>query len=208
MRGKVAGVVDRRLFIDSNNNLILRYIVYNPGVQPFTTVDTISVDFGNQPNEAYLDRIGIKGATEVRSWGPRELKRSEDALRYVDFQPRVPTGIPAGIQLQSIHMVGTASKPFVGVRLTDGMAVATVYLWRKGKAGEPFDGEFQAETADGIRCYVQGNMTTAAKKRLAKLFIDEFIGLSNDSGTNPAFIGVSVVRPERRAFPTGNGLKW
>jgi len=208
MRGKVAGVVDRRLFIDSNNNLILRYIIYNPGEQPFTTVDTISVDFGNQPNEAYLDRIGAKGAKEVRSWGPRELKRPEDALRYVDFQPKVPHGIPAGLQLQSIHMVGTAANPFIGVRLTDGMAVVTVYLWRQGKAGEPFNGAFQAETADGIRCYVQGDVTTAAKKRLAKMFIDEFLGLLNDSGTNFAHKCVSVVRLGRGAIPTGNSLKW
>ncbi|MCH8979772.1 MAG: hypothetical protein IH945_11100 [Armatimonadetes bacterium] len=208
MKGKVNGVSDRRLFIDAKNNLILRYIVYNAGKKPLTTVDTLSVDFSNQPNEAYLDRIGSKGAKEVKSWGPRELQTPQDALQFVDFEPKVPEALPAGLQLQAIHMVGTEPRPFIGVRLTDGMAVVTVYLWRKGMEGEPFGGLGHAESADGIRCLVQGDVASSFKRRIARLFIEWYLGPLNDAGTIPILHGVPIIRSEHRASLVGNGLKW
>lgn len=207
MKGKQIGVADRRLFIDAENKLILRYIVYKPGQKPLTTVDTLSINFLDQPNEAYLDRIGRDEAHVVRAWGPRELQRPEDALQYVDFQPTVPDALPAGLQLQAIHMVGTALRPFIGVRLTDGMAVATVYLWRKGD-DEPFGGKADAESKDGIRCVVQGDIAGVTKRRIAKMFIEAYLGPMNDTGTIPMLQGVPIIRSEHRAFLVGYGLQW
>ena len=105
-------------------------------------------------------------------------------------------------------MVGTERRPFIGVRLTDGMAVATVYLWRKGEDGEPFGGQVHAESTDGVRCLVQGDIASAAKRRIARLFIEWYLGPLNDAGTIPILHGVPIIRSEHRASLVGNGLKW
>lgn len=206
LKSKLSGVADRRLFIDSENRLILRYVVYTPGERPLTTVDTLSVDFTDQPNEAYLDRVGTKSAEKVWSWGPRELLAPEDSLNYLDFEPSVPDALPAGLQLQAIHMVGSEARPFIGVRLTDGMAVVTVYLWRKGER-EPFDGQLHAQSRDGIRCLVQGDASTALMRELAELFIRARLGPLSTGGTIPIPNGVPIIRSEHGP-PDRDGLEW
>lgn len=200
MKGKHDDMADRRLYVDSENSLILRYIVQQPDSDPVTTVDTKSIDLNPTIDLGTLENVGGEGAKVVKAWGPIELRSSRDAERYSGFVPQVPSSIPAGLQVQAIHVVGTEERPFVGIRLTDGMSIVTVYLWKPGE-NEPFKGDYDAKAANGIRCKVVGEVSTQLKSNLARTFARPYEGPSFATGTYSGTNGVSKVQKN----PTGKG---
>ncbi len=187
MKGKFADMADRRLYIDAENSLILRYIVYQPDAAPVTTVDTKSIDLRTVLDSAEFEKIGEDGAKVVKSWGPLEVRQARDAEKHVGFVPQVPAALVAGLSKQAIHVVGTEERKFVGVRLTDGMAVVTVYLWKpkdgETSSQEPFKGSYDARAANGVRCKVVGEIADRVKSTLAASFARLYEGPSNLPGT-------------------------
>lgn len=187
MKGRFDGMADRRLYIDTENSLILRYIVYQPDSEPVTTVDTKSVDLRSSIDLAEFEKIGEAGVKTVKSWGPLELRQAKDAERYVGFVPQIPSSLAAGLEKQAIHIVGSEERKFVGVRLTDGMAVVTIYLWKpiegESSTSEPFRGSYDSKAENGIRCKVVGEVADSVKATLAKAFTRLYQGPSLSVGT-------------------------
>jgi hypothetical protein len=189
MKGRHEGMASRRLYVDAENSLILRYIVQQPDSDPITTVDTKSIDLDPQFDLGELESIGGEGAKVVKAWGPIELRQAKDAEKYVGFVPQVPSSLAAGLQTQAIHVVGTEQRPFVGVRLTDGMAIVTVYLWKAGE-DEPFKGDYDSKSASGVRCKVVGEVSDAVQANLARAFTRLYEGPSSSIGTYSGSNGV------------------
>lgn len=182
MNGLHDDMASRRLYIDAENSLILRYIVQQPDGDAVTTVDTKSIDLNPTIDLGTLDSLGGGDVKTVKAWGPIELRSATDAERYAGFVPQIPAALAGGLQQQAIHVVGTEERPFVGVRLTDGMAVITVYLWKPGE-NEPFKGDFDARAANGIRCKVVGEVSDRLKSTLAHSFARLYEGPSIAGGT-------------------------
>ena len=193
MQGRHDEMASRRLYVDAENSLILRYIVQQPDGTSTTTVDTKSLDLNPTIDSGSLEAIGGDGAKVVKTWGPIEVRSSRDAEKYAGFVPQVPSSFSAGLQVQAIHVVGTEERPFVGVRLTDGMAVVTVYLWKPGES-EPFRGDYDAKASNGIRCKVVGEVSASLKSTLARAFTRPYEGLSNGFGTSYGSNDVSRVQ--------------
>jgi hypothetical protein len=174
MKGRHEGMSDRRLFIDSENSLILRYVVMPPEGGSQTPIDTMSVDLRSPIDMAKFEAIGMKSSKVIKAWGPVEVAQAGDARRYTGFEPVLPTELPAGLAKQAIHVVGTEARSFVGVRLTDGMAVVTVYMWGakdgEGTEDEPFAGKYDQRSAGGVRIKVVGDATASVKAALARAF--------------------------------------
>lgn len=187
LRAKAPEMADRRLYVDSENSLILRYIVREKDGTETVTIDTKSVDVESSIDLTQMMRIGDGAAKVEKAWGPIELRRAGDAARYTGFEPVVPDQLPSGFAMQAIHVVGTEKRSFVGVRLTDGMAVATVYLWatKEGEdpAEEPFHGKYDARGDGGIRCKVVGEVADRVRSSLARLFAGQYQGPSVPVGT-------------------------
>lgn len=174
MKGRHEGMSDRRLFIDSENSLILRYVVMSPEGGSHTPIDTMSVDLRSPIDMAKFEAIGKENSKVIKAWGPVEVAWAGDAHRYTGFEPVLPTELPAGLAKQAIHVVGTEARSFVGVRLTDGMAVVTVYMWGskegEGTEDEPFAGKYDQKSAGGVRIKVVGDATASVKAALARAF--------------------------------------
>jgi outer membrane lipoprotein-sorting protein len=189
MKAKLADVASRRLYIDQSNALILRYMVTHPDGTSVTTIDTLSVDLTSPIDLTKFSSLG-EGASRVeRAWGPIEIKRPADAARYADFEPELPSELPAGLAMQALHVVGSAQRSFVGVRLTDGMAVVTVYMWkpREGERpeDEPFKGKYDARATGGIRIKVVGDASEKVRSSLATIFANRNQGPMVVPGTEP-----------------------
>jgi hypothetical protein len=174
MKGRHEGMSDRRLFVDAENSLILRYLVMSPEGGSQMPIDTMSVDLHSSIDMAKFEAIGKENSKVVKAWGPVEIARAGDARRYTGIEPVLPADLPAGLAQQAIHVVGTEARSFVGVRLTDGMAVVTVYLWgvREGESpeNEPFDGKYDQKSPGGVRIKVVGDATASVKAALARAF--------------------------------------
>jgi hypothetical protein len=184
LKAKHPELADRRLYIDAANSLILRYVVDEPDGRSVVTVDTKSVDLESPVDVSEYEKLGDGAAKVEKAWGPIEVSRPSDAARYAGFTPVVPTEIPAGFAKQALHVVGTQKRPFVGVRLTDGMAVATVYLWKSVEGQEePFKGACDAQGGNGTRVKVVGEVSDRLKGELARLFAREYGGQTSERGT-------------------------
>lgn len=189
MKAKQPDVAGRRLYIDKDNALILRYVVTHPDGESVTTIDTLSVDLASPIDLTKFSSLG-EGASRVeKSWGPVEIRRPADASRYAGFEPQIPGELPAGLAVQALHVVGSAKRSFVGVRLTDGMAVVTVYLWKpvEGESpdDEPFKGKYDARANGGIRIKVVGDASDRVRSSLAATFASRNQGPLVAPGTEP-----------------------
>jgi hypothetical protein len=190
MKAKQTDVAGRRLYIDQDNSLILRYVVTHTDGTSVTTIDTLSVDLTSPIDLTKFSSLGSGASRVEKSWGPIELKRTSDAARYVGFEPEVPSELPAGLAMQAVHVVGSAKRSFIGVRLTDGMAVVTVYMWKpqegEGPEDEPFRGKYDARSTGGMRIKVVGDASERVKSALASSFASRNQGPLVVPGTDPA----------------------
>jgi outer membrane lipoprotein-sorting protein len=189
LKPKIAEVACRRIYIDAENSLILRYVINDADGTSITTINTLSVDLTSPIDLTRFMNLGSGAARVEKAWGPIEVPTASAAARYVGFTPSVPGELALGLVQQAIHVVGTAQRSFVGVRLTDGMAVATVYLWAP-KAGErledePFKGQYDARGVDGVRVKVVGDVSARARDSLARQFASRHAGPSGSPGTEP-----------------------
>lgn len=206
LKPKATGVASRRLYIDAENSLILRYIVTDVEGKSVTTVDTKSVDFETAIDVARFEKIGEGASKTEKSWGPIQVAKPADAKRYAGFVPVVPSALPVGLALQAIHVVGTAQRSFVGVRLTDGMAVVTVYLWKPNEgekaADEPFKGIYDSRGSGGIRSRVVGDVSDNTRGLLARLFVQAYEGQTAQGGTEGGLKNVQ----DRQTSGGGTGI--
>ncbi len=189
LKPKLSDVASRRIYVDAQNFLILRYIINETDGTSITTIDTLSVDLTSPIDLSKFERLG-EGARKVeKAWGPFEVASPTEAKRYVGFTPVVPKSLSAGLVHQATHVVGTANRCLVGVRLTDGMAIVTVYVWN-AKEGErledePFGGKYDARSGTGIRVKVVGDVSSKAKDSRARSFASQYSGPSVSPGTEP-----------------------
>lgn len=182
MEGLKSGVADRRLFIDASSDLILRYVVYRKGAVPDVRIDTLQVELWVTAGPDFT-KVAPPDAIKSYPKAPIEFDPASKALNYVDFEPVIPSSLPAGLEKQAMHIVHHKDLKFVAVRLTDGMAFVTVYLYsnkykdRNGvlrtlnQSELPLGGESYAKAKDGLRCWIIGDADEGLKERLAKLFI-------------------------------------
>lgn len=187
LKARKPDMADRRLYIDRSTSLILRYVVIQPESSPLTTIDTKSVTVGPEVDMEKFVQIGSADAKVVKAWGPIDVPDTAAAARYAGFEPRIPPDLPAGLERQAIHVVGSSNRPFVGVRLTDGMAVVTVYLWQSKGGGDraeaPFKDVADAVAPDGTRCKVVGDVSPRVREALATAFARLYPGPMLFGGT-------------------------
>lgn len=170
LKGVVPGVTDRTLWVDRDTSLILGYEADYEDEGPVRLTWTKSVELNNIPTTiTVLDDRPVYSKVE-KTWGPFDVREPEGSLSQIDFVPKVPTALPAGLEFQATHLIGTHGAKFAGVRLSDGMSMVTVYLWRKDGKTEPFEGNYDEISAAGLRCRVEGDVPKWAKKEIAKAF--------------------------------------
>ncbi|HXH60621.1 MAG TPA: sigma-E factor regulatory protein RseB domain-containing protein [Fimbriimonadaceae bacterium] len=207
MKGLDPEVSDFRLAIDAANYLILRYEVVQPDGKKLTMVETTQVQVGVPPIGNSIENIAPDDAQIKREWGPVQIASPGQAQLFAGFTPVLPKQFPAGLALQAIHIMGDSAKKFVAVRLSDGMSVATVYLWaRMDEDDEPFSGEADGTSLSGIKVRVLGEVSAATKRRLANDFLslnEHNLGPLEQHQTSYTFI---LNRPQAWGEPLLTGL--
>lgn len=140
----------RRMFIDQRHYVTLKYVVDEEGEES-VVFDTKYVDFGREAASAGFGLpTGASLAKKIQVKGPKQLFEPGDSREGAGFSFRLPEDLPYGFAVSGSYLFGGSKDPYVGVKLTDGMATLTVYQWRKGRSKTPPDARLVAFDRYGV----------------------------------------------------------
>jgi len=163
----------RRFFIDPENGLILQSEVGDLKGKMDKTIETHLVSFPKRLDPSIFQiPEGDDGLEVVKTDWPKRLRDPSKATPLVGFAPRLKPDLPSGFIITEVHLVGNEDAAFLAVRLTDGLALVTVYQWDTDKKltnlpsrrGHGVDGE-------GVCYYAVGDVSSDMRRRLAEAFL-------------------------------------
>jgi outer membrane lipoprotein-sorting protein len=175
----------RRYWIDSDYPYILKMDVVEGGT-PKVLLDTKAITFEVTPSP---DAFRITPATGVRRIyleSPEAIRSAEAAKAMVGFTPILPRNLPYGFIIQEGQVVGDKSERFIALRLTDGLASATLYQWPMSRKNPvPCQDKKSVREAHGLRMRLVGDLPEVVLTKLIDAFVKELAkGLQSLSGTS------------------------
>jgi hypothetical protein len=117
----------RRYYLEEHTSFMLREETIAPDGSRSVQLDTRSIAFLKTPPD--LD-LALPADVRVQSrHAPQSVSPPSEARPIVGFYPRIPDTLPMGFIVKDTQIVGGGDDKFVAVRITDGLANATVYEW-------------------------------------------------------------------------------
>lgn len=171
----------RRYGIDEKTSVLLRMETIQRGKQPYVFIDTRAIDF--KPNGSLGD-LSIRPAGGVRKitmTEPARVSSPSMAVALTGIAPIVPSVLPAGFVARDPEVVGNIKEQFLAVRITDGLALATIYQFNaKGAAGTfPLPPGSVERTIGNIRFAVAGDIPNSMMNKMLLTFTQEYIRVTN-----------------------------
>lgn len=164
----------RRFFIDPENGLILQSEVGDLKGKMDKTIETHLVSFPKRLDPGIF-RIpeGDDSLEVVKTDWPKRLREPSKASPLVGFTPRLKPELPSGFVISEVHLVGNEDAAFLAVRLTDGLALVTVYQWdtHKRLPNLPSRGRGHGIDGEGVCYYAVGDVSPSMRRRLAEAFL-------------------------------------
>lgn len=201
----------RRFGIDEKTSVILKMETVQSG-RATVTLDTKAIEY--QPSGS-LGELRIQPATGVRTITvsePVRVTSNSVAAALTGIVPVIPPSLPAGFWAREPEILGTPREQFIAVRITDGLATATIYQFStKGAArNAPLPSGSVENTYGNIRFAVAGDLPKTVMHKLLKTFILEasknsstYTGATRNSvGDGSRLVGVKDAPPSKGSRPT------
>ncbi|MBN8690112.1 MAG: hypothetical protein J0L72_04875 [Armatimonadetes bacterium] len=145
-RAKSRGIPTRRLYLDEKTTLPLR-TEYQNGSQFEVLLDTLSVEFPRSlPRELFQLELP-EGYKRVVNSGSPKFETVSDAEKSLGFEPFQPAKMPYGFIVEAVEVVTIGRQKVLSVRLSDGLAVATLYQWSASSRAPSF-GAMEVQTGE------------------------------------------------------------
>lgn len=155
----------RILWLDQQEPSLLRYEIQISPKQSTILVDTLSVSYG--ASHVDFDWPKTEGWQKVESWGPKALGTSTQVRTLAGISPVLPKELPMGFEILSVTLGGqSVEKTYLVVRISDGLATATVYQCSPRVAFRIPDNISGAK----VRYYLVGDLGSAVKQKLLSAF--------------------------------------
>ena len=172
LKPKEPSVGTRRVLIDQDKGTILASYLRDPATRTeFTLSTTLVVNYNVKfaPGEFDLPK-DIIPTKEVM---PIELSQFKDAAKKLGFAPRIPPTLPYGFQIVSRQVVGSQEKPFLAIRVSDGMNNVNVYQWniKKFDGKSPMSNVRTKQDPYRITYYVDGDAPIGILNAIRDAFI-------------------------------------
>lgn len=109
-----------------------------------------------------------------KAWGPIDIKDIKFATGALGFSPPAPDRLPYGFHTFATQLVGSESDPFFAARVTDGLLVGNVYVWRYKSGAVKSRSEIPAMVVDRRRDLAigaLGDFAPGVKEEIAKAFV-------------------------------------
>lgn len=174
----------RRYWVDSDYPFILRMDIVDGGKAKIL-LDTKAVTFNSPPPSETFQITPAAGVRRIYLESPETFKSAEAAKSATGFTPALPKTLPFGFVIQEGQIVGDKSERFIALRLTDGLASATLYQWPTSRKNPvPCHDKKSVGEASGIRMRLVGDLPDAVLTKLIEAFVRELTkGLQTLTGT-------------------------
>lgn len=88
------------------------------------------------------------------------------------FEPVMPQDLPNGFEIQELQTTATAAVPALAVRVTDGLAKATIYQWKNRNGGSNQIPEGTLVRSNGRMTFmISGDLSREVKESLIQAFV-------------------------------------
>lgn len=158
--------------IDEKTGFLLRLETCKEGAAPVMHFEAKMVDYPAEfpENTFRLDAsIGVRvKRVESQCVSPTSGNKLREDLH---FQPVVPDNLPYGFAVQELQSSSGSGVPALAVRVTDGLAKATVLEWRSTHAQRSsFPGTISANTGK-LTLLISGDIPEDVKDRILRAFV-------------------------------------
>ncbi len=167
-----AGLETRCYTIDEKTGFLLRLETCK-GEDKTMHFDTKLVEYPHDiPDEAFEMHASGTRKQVYDTWQQCPSVKNVALNNQLGFAPIVPKMLPFGFAIQEVQSDTRSKLPSVAVRLTDGLAIATVYQWQKRgpRSNKVPDGTRVAD-AGYVRVLIAGDVPEDIKQRLLESFI-------------------------------------
>lgn len=191
--------------IDEKTGFVLRLETCRGKSEPMLHFEAKAVEY---PSDIDDDTFKIESKwTMTRSYDEREIFDRGDDLPELNFKPVIPKRLPFGFVIQEMETDTQSSLPSLAVRMTDGLAMATVYQWpTRGRKKLPAPAGTLVRDAGNIRLLISGDIPDAVKQRLIDSFAEK---MGDRTSIDPAAImsWVSELGEDLIALPFDKDLE-
>jgi hypothetical protein len=201
---KNKGLETRCYAIDEKTGFVLRLETCRPGKAPMLHFETKMVEY---PSQIDGDCFKIDSKwTQTRTYDEREIVERGEKVPDLPFTPVLPQKLPLGFAIQEMEADNASSLPSLAVRLTDGLAKATVYQWpTKGVKRLPAPGGTLVRDAGAIRLLISGDVPDSVKKQLIEAFVNK-LSKATDLSAESFMSWVSELQESLLALPLDRDL--
>jgi hypothetical protein len=175
-----AGMETRRYFLDRDTAYPLRLEVVSGGRSQLV-FDTKDIEFPARMDEK-LFRLQPVGDVKILKYNrPQRIDTPAQAKKLVGFVPIVPTNLPMGFQVQEVQVNEDDKWKAVMVRISDGLARATVHQWRAADNARVETPENSTVLdVNGVRLMIAADLPGPIRERLLQAFAAQLSDLSPD----------------------------
>lgn len=174
----------RQYSIDRETQFVLRMVSVSEEVEKLL-LDTQYANFDVRFDTSDWNSEPLRPTRTIRMTPPKVLENALEAKAAVGFAPALPMELPLGFGITEQHLAGRQGRNFIAVRITDGLASATVYQWN-GQAMPDlrFGGTTRPVEAKGVKLQTVGDLPEAVLARITDAFLRELLkGLQALLGT-------------------------
>ncbi|AIE84944.1 hypothetical protein OP10G_1576 [Fimbriimonas ginsengisoli Gsoil 348] len=160
----------RNYFIDEEAAYPLRVETVGTDGRANVMFDTKFIEYPAKLPNSVFKLSAVLGNVHKITYNPPETMSRIKARAMVGFVPLIPNGLPMGFKVQELQYNPGSEWKSVMVRLTDGLARATVYQW-KGQ-----DIEFPDSTPgeyNGIKLLIVSDLGPKVRQKLLQTFVSQ-----------------------------------
>jgi outer membrane lipoprotein-sorting protein len=166
------GQMPERLYgIDKDKGYLLKMEVL-AGRESKVMLDTKEIEFPKSIPDDDFELEPHRTARTVPYGAPLTVS-IDKGKQIMGFQPYVPGALPYGFVVEAPQVVEGKKGKFMAVRITDGLANATVYEWPESRDTKKHKQSIKVRTAKGLRFQMQGELPAAVQDGLLECFVRE-----------------------------------
>ncbi len=128
VRPRHRGIPSRDISVDQKTFLPLRSISKSQTTERLI-LDTLSFDIPKGMPEEIFTASAPAGYRVRKMAGATRVANESDAAERLSFQPWIPRGLPYGMSVEALEVIGNGKESAFVIRLTDGFNIATLYQW-------------------------------------------------------------------------------
>jgi outer membrane lipoprotein-sorting protein len=164
----------RRYFLDAKTAYPLRLETFIDQQELNVVFDTKDINFPKSIDNKTFELDAGSDVYVQKYTKPKTLVSGAQASKSVGFVPLIPEGLPLGFKSQEIQFSEQGRWKSIVIRLSDGLARATLYQWPANqKVTVQAFSNSSSMVHNGIRLMLVSDLSPSVRMQLLKAFISQ-----------------------------------